>query len=124
MSASDHSHNFKGLRYEPAETVSILERREGTFGNRYWKVMVNGVVYFMSRDKGKAVRIAFKPRGSNRGYHWYASVRDETGKTLWGGRVSKSTGPLAILHEAGLIRWKFEVKDQFGDPRDELTVLL
>lgn len=112
-----HIHNLKGRRYTPDRPVKILDRRVTQFSDIYWKVevegvvdgVVKGVVYHVARTQGKMVRIAFKPRGQNIGHHWLGAVRDEKGKDVWTARVTKSTGPLAMLHDAGIIRWAFEV---------------
>lgn len=107
MSYNNHSHNFRGRQYRPVQTVKIEERREGMAGT-YWRVLVDGKLYHCANEQGKMVRIAFKPRGQNRGFHWYGSVRDDAGKNIYSERVNKSTGPLAMLHDAGVITWQFE----------------
>ena len=54
--------------------------------------------------RGKQVRIPYKPRGQNVGFHWYGEVYDrETAHCLWSGRVNKSTGVRGILRAAELI---------------------
>lgn len=111
MSASDHSANFRGRRYTPDQLTKIVERRVGKFGGAYWKVYVNGVLYQVARERGsRPIRIMYKPRGENIGYHWFGAVRDNRGRDLWTGRVLKSTGPLTMLHDAGLFRWTFETE--------------
>jgi hypothetical protein len=103
-----HYHNFKGRRYTPDRKVEIVERREGLAG-RYWRVVVDGVTYHVANERGKMVRIPYQPRGRNRGFHWYGIVRDEKGEELYRGRVFKSTGPLSLLHDVGVISWQWEV---------------
>lgn len=60
-----------------------------------------GFDYHVSVQRGKSVRIAFKPRGQNRGWHWHGSVYRE-GKCVWSGRVPKSLGVRGLLKEAGV----------------------
>lgn len=111
MSASDHSHNFGGRRYVPAQTVKVLNRHQGITG-RSWKVRVDGVVYWVALERGSTPkRIMFKPRGQNIGYWWYGVVRDEKGRELHRATVNKSAGYLSILREANLIIWQFEQTD-------------
>ena len=109
MSASNHSRNFKGRRYVPDRPVKVLDRH-GPGGEMYWKVEVDGNVYFIARTRGsKAIHIMYKPRGENIGWHWYGAVRDAKGKDVWTGQVNKSTGPLAMLRYAAIISWQWEV---------------
>jgi len=61
-----------------------------------------GFEYHVSVQQGKRVRIAFKPRGKNIGYHWHGTVRRD-GKTIWEGRVPKSIGVRGLLAHAGVI---------------------
>jgi hypothetical protein len=85
---------------------SIIETHAGqgfNADNRYWKVAVGLKVYYAGVERGRSVRIAFKPRGENRGFHWHGFVRDEQGKTLVGDRVAKSTGLAHLLELAGLV---------------------
>lgn len=110
MSASNHSANFRGRRYVPVPNVDVLSHTKSVFGDEHWIVIIEGRQYGVSRRRGQPVRIAFKPRGQNRGYHWYGMVRESTGTMLHNARVFKSTGYLGILHDAGIIRWQFEVE--------------
>lgn len=86
---------------------TILEKHNGTgfnSGCRYWKVEVAGKVYFASVERGRRVKIAFKPRGQNYGWKWVANVRDERGQALDSpGYVSKGTGLAYLLEYAGLV---------------------
>ena len=54
-------------------------------------------------ERGKRVRIAYKPRGRNIGYKWYGFVRDGKGHEIWSGLVTKSLGVNGVLKLAGLI---------------------
>lgn len=54
--------------------------------------------------RGKSVRIPYKPKGENRGYHWWGDVYDrDSARCLWSGRVAKSLGVRGILRRAELI---------------------
>jgi hypothetical protein len=67
--------------------------------------MVNKVAYIVGVERGKRVRIAFKPRGANHGFHWWGFVRcPADGKRVWEGRVGKSIGARGLLKAAGVIR--------------------
>ena len=82
--------------------VEIIERHEGLSG-WYATVLVDGVKYFVGIERGKRVRIAFKPRGENIGYWWNGLVRDARGRDVWYGRVNKSNGVRGLLRFAGLL---------------------
>jgi hypothetical protein len=64
---------------------------------------VNGVDYHVSVTRGKSVRIAYKPRGQNRGWHWHGCVYSN-GRCLFAGRVTKSIGVRGLLIEAGALK--------------------
>lgn len=76
------------------------ERREDMRG---WSrnCRVAGADYCCSVKRGKSVRIAFKPRGQNRGWHWHGAVY-QNGRCLWSGRVPGSIGVRGLLLEAGV----------------------
>lgn len=85
------------------------DKRETLWG---WSrnAKVNGVEYAVSVKRGKSVRIAFKPRGQNRGWHWHGEVYRIHSPTLgggyvWSGRVPKSIGVRGLLAEAGVVGW-------------------
>lgn len=87
--------------------MTIIEKRVSEREPAEWHatVEVDGKRYWVSHGRGKSVRIAFKPRGQNRGYHWYGTVRDENGRTIWSdANVGKSTGVQRCLEWAGLVR--------------------
>lgn len=70
-------------------------------------VIVDGQEYSVSVARGKRVRIAFRPRGRNIGWHWYAQVWTigKDGKRVWGPeRVPGSLGVRGILKDAGIIQ--------------------
>jgi len=78
------------------------EKRTSFLGGWSRDCEVAGIRYQVSMRRGKSVRIAFKPRGQNRGWHWYGIVYSE-GKQLWEGRVPGSLGVRGILAEAGVL---------------------
>lgn len=77
------------------------ERTENPFGGWARNVRVGDVEYQVSVRRGKSVRIPYKPRGQNRGWHWHGSVY-AGGKCLWSGRVPGSIGCRGLLEEAGV----------------------
>ena len=79
----------------------ITDRRESVFGGWYRNCKVDGIEYQCSVKRGKSVRIPFKPRGQNRGFHWHGSVYSG-GKCLWAGRVPGSIGVRGLLIEADI----------------------
>lgn len=79
-------------------TTEKIERFDGWSRN----CCVNGVEYCVSVRRGKYVRIPYKPRGQNRGWHWNGSVYSN-GRCLWSDRVPKSIGVRGLLLDAGVI---------------------
>lgn len=63
----------------------------------------DGRVFWISVTRGKRVRIPFKPRGQNIGFHWHAHVQEYPKDHHWAGRVTKSLGVRGCLIEAGVI---------------------
>lgn len=68
-------------------------------------VRVGDQEYGCSVRRGKSVRIMYKPRGQNRGWHWHGSVYriGANAGHVWTGRVPGSIGCRGLLHEAGII---------------------
>lgn len=64
---------------------------------------VDGVEYYVLHEQGKRVRIPYKPRPHNYGFHWFGNIYKD-GKRLWRGQVQKSTGARGILKAAGIIK--------------------
>ncbi len=62
----------------------------------------NGLALVVVRRRGRRVKIPYKPKGENIGYHWWGDVYDD-GHCLWSGRVSKSLGVRGILRTAEII---------------------
>lgn len=84
--------------------MEIIERKEYPHDRGWFAVVeVDGVLYRVTHERGNPVRIPFKPRSQNRGYHWHGSVYCE-GKRLWCEQVNKSTGVQWMLEQAGVIR--------------------
>lgn len=91
--------------------VNVIERHEGIAG-RYATALVNGVRYFTGVERGKRVRIAYKPRGENIGYHWRGFVNDKDGRCVWSGRVDKSCGVRTLLRFAGVVGQETKEKEE------------
>jgi hypothetical protein len=91
-------------RTRRTEPLTVMGRTDKPNGEWFATVEVAGKKYTVWHQRGRAVRIAYKPRGENRGYRWHGSVRDmETSKTLWSGEVAKSTGIRWMLECAGVV---------------------
>jgi hypothetical protein len=83
--------------------------------------------YQVSVSRGKAVRIAYKPRGKNRGWQWQGAVY-ANGHCLWADRVAGSIGVRGLLMNAGVVtssseeeRERQRVADRIdGYDRDDL----
>jgi hypothetical protein len=80
------------------------DKRETLFG---WSrnCRVGAADYAVTVQRGKSVRIAFKPRGQNRGWQWHGSVYmggPNGGRCLWSGRVDGSIGVRGLLIMAGV----------------------
>lgn len=88
-----------------ATGYSFLEPRHDYKSGLGWsrKVDVCGTEYLVGVERGKPVRIAYKPRGQNRGYWWYGFVRTSDGRTIWTDGEPKSIGVRGILRDAGII---------------------
>ena len=80
-------------------TSERLERIDG------WarSCRVEGVEYQVSVRRGKSVRIAYKPRGQNRGWQWHGAVYRAGAGYVWSGRVAGSIGVRGLLTEVGII---------------------
>lgn len=84
---------------------TVLERHTGKIpGEWFATVAVRGTVYQVALLRSStSKRIAF--RGRERGWHWYGKVTERDGlrRTLYDGQVTKSTGLISLLENAGLI---------------------
>jgi hypothetical protein len=80
----------------------LNEKRENPFGGWSRRCRVAGVEYQVSIERGKAIRIPYKPRGENKGFHWHGTVYSN-GQIIWHDRVSKSVGVRGLLAYAGIL---------------------
>lgn len=112
-------------------TFEVIERHTSKYDEdtRYMTVLVKGEKFFLGVERGKRVHIPYKPArgGQNIGYKWIGFVRNESGREVWSGYVSKGTGVPGLLRDAGLIDREYLVKrgeevvaqrDTFGAARD------
>lgn len=83
-----------GITYGPKVTA------DDGWSRKCW--VAGGAEYYVSVRRGKAVRIPYKPRGQNRGWHWHGSVFC-AGRRVWSDRVPGSIGVRGLLKEAGVI---------------------
>lgn len=87
-----------------AKFTFTSERREDISG---WarNVRVGEQEYCVSVRRGKSVRIRYKPRGQNKGWHWHGSVYriGNNAGHVWTDRVPGSLGCRGLLIEAGVI---------------------
>jgi hypothetical protein len=81
----------------------LTDKREGMSG---WSrsARVGDRDYTVSVQRGKPVRIPYKPRGKNRGWRWNGSVYQQGGGHVWSGRVPGSIGVRGLLIEAGVLQ--------------------
>lgn len=93
-----------------AAFVFTTDKRESFSG---WSrcVKVGEQEYSCSVQRGKMVRIPYKPRGQNKGYKWYGSVyRISTNSgRVWQDDVPGTIGCRGLLLEAGVIQPKESV---------------
>jgi len=80
-------------------------KRDNPFGGWSRTVKVGEQEYSVSMKRGKSVRIPYKPRGENKGYHWYGSVYRISSNSghVWTDRVPGSLGVKGLLIEAGIV---------------------
>ncbi len=72
-------------------------------GSWHRNVIVNGWRYTCGVEKGKRVRIRFKPQGQNVGNEWWGIVRDQACRVVWSGKVGRTLGVRGLLIRAGLL---------------------
>lgn len=86
----------------------LIESRNGTganTSNRYGKVVLDtGEAYSVAVERGGFARGMYGVRGSK----WYGRVTRPDGRTVWSGRVEKSTGFHSLLIWSGVIPCKHE----------------
>lgn len=96
-----------------SDMIFTSEKRENFGGGWYRTVKVGEQEYSVAVKRGKMVRIPYKPRGQNHGYHWYGSVykiSTNSGR-VWEDRVPKSIGVRGMMIAAGIINNEEETKD-------------
>lgn len=84
----------------------IVEKiaQTGGLGDTGWSAvveLVDGTQVRCSLQRGRRVRVAFKPR-TFVGFKWYGRVMRD-GRELWSDEVSKTAGIALMLEQAGLI---------------------
>jgi hypothetical protein len=83
--------------------IYLNEKRTDRFGEKWTRdIGYDGVTYQCSVRRGKRVRIPYKPRGQNIGYHWFGTVYAD-GRKIFTGRVVKSLGCRGLLKAAGVV---------------------
>lgn len=83
----------------------MTDRKQGFFSAEWTRSvqLADGRVFHLSVRRGKRVRIPYKKRGQNVGYHWIGSVHTmPEGRVLFEGRVAKTAGVRALLSYAGV----------------------
>lgn len=85
--------------------IEFTSDKRETFNGWNRSVNVDGVEFCVSVQRGKSVRIPFKPRGKNRGWHWNGAVyrMGPGGGYVWTGRVPGTIGVRGLLIEADII---------------------
>lgn len=83
-----------------------LGDKENRFGKGWARhAWVDGIEYRVGVEQGKAVRIAYKPRGQNIGHQYHGWVMRD-GRNLYSGQVSGSIGARGLLKRAGVVALK------------------
>jgi hypothetical protein len=88
----------------PSRGYEILTDKRESMSGWSRSARVGDRDYIVSVQRGKAVRIAYKPRGKNRGWRWNGSVYQQGGGYVWSGRVAGSIGVRGLLIEAGVLQ--------------------
>lgn len=84
--------------------VFVNERHDYAH-NAGWsrRVRVGETEYVVGVERGRKVRIAFKPCGQNVGWRYVGFVRDARGREVWADRVCGTLGARGLLRRAGLL---------------------
>lgn len=82
------------------EIKLIGPEHRDVFGSRARTVEVDRLRYRVAVNRGRQVRIAFKPRGENIGFRWNAVVSVEGQGVIWTGEVAKNAGYKGIVERA------------------------
>lgn len=110
---------MRGQDHIQIEQKIVLEPRHDYQHDRGWcrNAVVDGVTYCVGVERGKPVRIAFKPRGQNKGWTYYGFVRNAQGKEVWGDKVNGSLGAKGLLLRAGIVKPTTDAITQLGSLR-------
>lgn len=81
------------------------EVRPKMFGGWSRTVKVGDQEYSVSVERGRSVRIPYKPRGKNRGFKWHGHVYKISTNHgwVWNGDVPGSIGCRGLLTKAGIL---------------------
>lgn len=88
-----------------APKIEFTSDRYESGGGWSRNVKVGELEYAVSVSRDKPARIAFKPRGQNRGWTWVGRVfriGDNAGQ-IWSGDVAGSIGARGLLIRAGVV---------------------
>lgn len=94
-------------------TIEFISDKIEDFYGWSRRCRVDGVEYRVSVQRGKAVRIPYKPRGKNRGWQWQGTVYSN-GRCVWSDRVPGSSGARGMLIRAGVINMPQEARNDSG----------
>ena len=93
--------------------ISLSEKRTSMQGWARTATLADGRVFYVSVRRGKRVRIPYKPRVENVGFHWWAEVYEPATKNRSRSfRVSKSLGVRGILIDAGVIEGDYAPREE------------
>lgn len=86
-------------------TMTFVSDRHDYAHGAGWsrRVLVGDVEYVVGVERGRKVRIAFKPSGQNVGWRYHGFVRDVRGREVWSERVGGTLGARGLLRRAGLL---------------------
>lgn len=86
-------------------TMTFVSDRHNYAHGAGWsrRVLVGDVEYVVGVERGRKVRIAFKPSGQNVGWRYHGFVRDARGHEVWSDNVCGTLGARGLLRRAGLL---------------------
>lgn len=87
----------------PGEPCRVTEAGAGLQRRPRWRDVHAHESHRARRERGRKVRIAFKPRGQNVGWRYVGFVRDARGREVWADRVCGTLGARGLLRRAGLL---------------------
>ena len=84
---------------------AFVDARHNYAHNAGWsrRVRVGETEYVAGVERGRKVRIAFKPSGQNVGWRYHGFVRDARGREVWSDNVCGTLGARGLLRRAGLL---------------------